>query len=81
MEEHVLDVRGLSCPMPIVKTKKTMDQLQAGNQLVVLATDPGAVADFEAWTKRTGHKLLQAEKVGNEFHFRIEKVGLKAQEG
>ena len=75
MSEQVLDVRGMSCPMPIVKTKKAIDQLESGNHLLVLTTDPGSVADFEAWTKRTGHKLLLTEQAGNEFHFRIEKVG------
>ncbi|AUW92763.1 MAG: sulfurtransferase TusA family protein [Sulfobacillus thermosulfidooxidans] len=72
--EQVVDVRGLSCPMPIIKTKKAMDQIQPGDALVVLATDPGAVADFQAYARRTGHKLLQAEQVEKEFHFKLEKV-------
>ena len=78
--EQTLDLRGLSCPMPIVKTKKAIDQIEGGAQLFILATDPGSVADFQAWTKRTGHKLLFSEKVGNEFHFRIEKVVAKTEE-
>lgn len=74
MMEQVVDVRGLSCPMPIIRTKKAMDQIEAGDHLVVLATDPGAVADFQAWTRRTGHKLVSSEQVDQEFHFRLEKV-------
>jgi tRNA 2-thiouridine synthesizing protein A len=60
--------------MPIVRTKKAMDQLDNGDSLKVLATDPGAVADFQAWTHRTGHKLLSSEEVNHEFHFLLEKV-------
>ncbi len=81
MPEQVLDVRGLLCPMPIVKTKKAIDQLDAGQTLRILATDPGAVADFHAWTRRTGHKLLESEQVGKEFHFLVEKVVSTAKEG
>ncbi len=72
--EDVLDVRGLSCPMPIVKTKKAVDGLSVAQQLEVLTTDPGSMADFEAWARRTGHKLISAEQVGKEYHFRIEKT-------
>ncbi|HBQ94910.1 MAG: sulfurtransferase TusA family protein [Firmicutes bacterium] len=78
--EQILDLRGLSCPMPIVKTKKAIDQIGDGVQLFIMATDPGSVADFQAWTKRTGHKLLLSEQVGSEFHFRIEKVAAKPKE-
>ncbi|MCY0885322.1 MAG: sulfurtransferase TusA family protein [Firmicutes bacterium] len=74
MAEQVLDVRGLSCPMPIVRTKKAIDALAVGDTLKVLATDPGSVADFKAWTARTGHKLLAIDEVPGEYHFTIEKV-------
>ncbi len=72
--ENVLDVRGLSCPMPIVKTKKALNELAIDTRLEVLTTDPGSVADFEAWTRRTGHKLISSEHVGSEYHFLIEKA-------
>ena len=71
--EQALDLRGLACPLPILRTKKAIDQLAAGDVLVVTATDPGAVADFKAWTDRTGHILLSSEAHGGEFHFRIQK--------
>lgn len=73
--EHILDVRGLACPMPIVRTKKAIDQIAVGDDLVVTSTDPGSVADFKAWTNRTGHTLLSSEKVGGEYRFRIKKHG------
>jgi len=61
-----LDARGLNCPLPILRTKKALTDLQAGQVLKVLATDPGAVKDFQTFSKQTGHELLshaEAEKV------------------
>src|SRR5699024_3364047 len=56
---HVtLDAKGLSCPMPIVQTKKTMTSLKAGQVLEVQATDPGSEADIKAWAESTGHQYL-----------------------
>ena len=51
MAMHKLDVRGAKCPMPIVKAKKQLDQLVAGDVLEVIATDPGSVKDFQGWAK------------------------------
>ena len=73
--EHTLDVRGLACPMPIVRTKKAIDQIAVGDELVVTATDPGSVPDFKAWTQRTGHTLVSAEEANGEYRFRIQKQG------
>lgn len=53
-----LDCKGLSCPMPIVRTKKAIDQMEPGQVLEVLATDPGSVADVKGWASRTGHQFL-----------------------
>ena len=53
-----LDARGLSCPLPILKTKKTLNELASGQVLKVVATDPGSVKDFAAWSKSTGHALV-----------------------
>jgi tRNA 2-thiouridine synthesizing protein A len=61
-----LDARGLNCPLPILRTKKALTDLQAGQVLKVLATDPGAVKDFQTFSKQTGHELLshaEADKV------------------
>jgi len=56
---QVVDARGLSCPMPIVKTAQAMKTVTQGDLLEVLATDPGAVADFAAWSRSTGNELVE----------------------
>lgn len=56
--DFVLNAQGLSCPMPIVKTKKSMNELQPGQVMEVQATDPGSRADIQAWAKSTGHQYL-----------------------
>jgi rhodanese-related sulfurtransferase/TusA-related sulfurtransferase len=61
----VLDAKGLACPMPIVKTKKTMNSLEAGQVLEVLATDKGSKADLKAWAQSTGHQYLGTIEEGN----------------
>ncbi|WP_337134233.1 sulfurtransferase TusA family protein [Priestia megaterium] len=58
----VLDAKGLACPMPIVKTKKAMNELEAGQVLEIHATDKGAKNDLAAWAKSGGHELLQTEE-------------------
>jgi tRNA 2-thiouridine synthesizing protein A len=55
-----LDARGLKCPMPIVKTAQAIKTITPGDVLEVLATDPGAVADFAAWSRSTGHQLVES---------------------
>ncbi|WP_413377243.1 sulfurtransferase TusA family protein [Alkalihalobacillus sp. 1P02AB] len=69
----VLDVKGMACPLPIVKTKKEMKALHVGDILEVQATDQGALKDFEAWAKATGHELLQTKEDGGVFTFYIKK--------
>ncbi len=66
-----LDCSGLSCPMPILKTKKAIDSLQVGQVLKMIATDPGSLPDIEAWTEKTGHQLVAHEKEGDKFTFYI----------
>lgn len=51
MEEKILDARGLKCPMPIVKAKKALTEITAGQVLKIIATDPGSVLDFQGWAK------------------------------
>jgi len=69
-----LDNSGLSCPMPIIKTKKAMDGMKAGEILKMVATDPGSVSDIQAWVKKTGQELLGQETEGEKFVFYIRKV-------
>lgn len=75
MIDQVLDCSGLACPLPIFKTKKAVDALQAGQVLQMISTDPGSASDMEAWTRKTGHRLLKSELQGNKYIFYIEKVG------
>lgn len=69
----VLDAKGMACPMPIVKTKKEMKDLNIGDILEVQATDQGALKDFEAWAKSTGHELLDSKEEGSVLTFYIKK--------
>ncbi|MED3850981.1 sulfurtransferase TusA family protein [Priestia megaterium] len=68
----ILDAKGLACPMPIVKTKKAMNELEAGQVLEIHATDKGAKNDLTAWAKSGGHELLQTEE-GDILKFWIKK--------
>ena len=70
-----LDCRGMSCPIPILKTKKMIDTMAAGQVLKLLATDPGAVNDVNAWTRRTKNELVDSEidNDNREFAFYLRK--------
>lgn len=68
-----LDAIGLKCPLPILKCKKALSQLNTGEILKILATDKGAVKDFSAFCKQTGHELLQQTKVEDIYIFFIKK--------
>ena len=64
-----LDARGLNCPLPILKTKKALADMTSGQVLRVLATDPGSVRDFQAFSRQTGNVLLQQSEADKEFTF------------
>lgn len=68
-----LDTRGLRCPLPILRCKKGIAEIEGGQVLKVLATDPGAVKDFQAFCKQTGHELLSLEEQDQEFTFYLRK--------
>ncbi len=68
-----LDARGLNCPLPILRTKKSLSDMTSGQVLKILATDPGAVKDFQAFSKQTGNELLASETANNEFVFFMKK--------
>ena len=73
-----VDARGLNCPLPILKAKKALTDMQSGEVLKVLATDPGSVRDFQAFAKQTGNTLLEHVQLEKEFTFYLQrKVGLK----
>ena len=71
--DQELDARGLNCPLPILRAKKTLSAMDAGQILKIMATDPGSVKDFEAFAKQTGNELLDSSEVGGEFHFKLKK--------
>jgi len=62
-----LDARGLNCPLPILKTKKALAELGAGETLKVISTDPGSVRDFQAFARQTGHELVEQTSGTSEF--------------
>ncbi len=66
--DRELDARGLNCPLPILKAKKALADLQSGQTLRVMATDPGSVRDFQAFAKQTGNELLEQQTIGLEFY-------------
>ena len=73
MADKTLDAKGLNCPLPILRAKKALNELAAGNTLEILATDPGAVADFQAFCRTTGNELMESGQTGNTYRFVIKK--------
>jgi len=67
--DRELDVKGLNCPLPILRTKKTLSEMTSGQVLHVLATDPGAVKDFQAFARQTGNQLLANAEADQVFEF------------
>jgi tRNA 2-thiouridine synthesizing protein A len=68
-----LDARGLSCPLPILKTKKSLNELASGQVLKIVATDPGSVKDMQAFASQTGHVLISSTEADNTFTFLMRK--------
>jgi len=71
--DRELDARGLNCPLPILRTKKSLNDMLSGQVIRVLATDPGSVRDFQAFSRQTGNDLLASEAAGGEFVFYLRK--------
>jgi len=71
--DQELDARGLNCPLPILRAKKTLNGMAAGEVLKIVSTDPGSVKDFEAFATQTGNELLSSSEEGGEFHFMMKK--------
>jgi tRNA 2-thiouridine synthesizing protein A len=68
-----LDARGLNCPLPILRCKKALTDMSPGQVLKILATDPGSVKDFQAFSKQTGNELLSSAEERGEFRFYMKK--------
>ena len=74
-QDKTLDCRGSLCPMPVVKTNKALKDLQVGQILEMIATDPGSMPDMEAWARQTRHELLVAQRLENgTYRFLIQKT-------
>jgi len=74
MSNAVLDVKGLNCPLPILKARKALQGVPAGGLLEIHATDPGAVKDFQAFCRSTGNELVTSLQEGAVFKFVIKRV-------
>ena len=68
-----LDVKGLNCPLPILRAKKALGEMTSGQTLRIIATDPGSVKDFAAFAKQTGNELLSSAENNKEFEFYIKR--------
>jgi tRNA 2-thiouridine synthesizing protein A len=68
-----LDTRGLNCPLPILRAKKALTEMSSGQVLRIVATDPGSVKDFQAFSKQTGNELLSHAETNKEFTFLMKK--------
>ena len=69
-----LDTRGLNCPLPILKAKKALADMQSGDLLKVVSTDPGSIRDFKAFARQTGNELMESKEEGGKFQFLIKKA-------
>jgi tRNA 2-thiouridine synthesizing protein A len=74
MADQLLDAKGLNCPLPILKAKKALKEVPAGGTLEILATDPGSVADFQAFCRTTGNELVEHSEEGGVYRFILKKV-------
>jgi len=75
MADQVLDAKGLNCPLPILKAKKALKDVPAGGTLEVQSTDPGSVADFEAFCRTTGNELLESKTEDGVYVYLIKNTG------
>jgi tRNA 2-thiouridine synthesizing protein A len=71
---QTLDARGLNCPLPILRTKKSLNAMQSGDTLKVVATDPGSLKDMVAFCAQTGNTLLESQQSGSDYQFLIRKA-------
>ena len=68
-----MDLKGLSCPMPVIKVSKGIKEVEVGQVIKAVTSDPGSLTDFPAWAKTSGNEIIKSEKDGNEFTFYIER--------
>ena len=74
MADKTIDTKGQNCPIPILKAKKAIGEVGIGGTLEVLATDPGAFADFQAFSRTTGHEIVEQTEAGGVYRFLIKRA-------
>jgi TusA-related sulfurtransferase len=72
--DKILDLKGLACPMPVVKVSKGIKEIEVGQVLRAVTTDPGALTDFPAWANTTGNEIIKTETEGKETSFYIKRT-------
>ncbi len=71
---HELDACGLNCPLPVLRTKKTLDKMASGEVLQIIATDPGSVEDMASLVRQTGHQMLESRQESDRYYFLVKKA-------
>lgn len=71
--DRELDVKGLNCPLPILRTKKALSQMESGQTLRVVATDPGSIKDFQAFARQTGNEMLSSNTSGEVYEYVLKR--------
>ena len=78
MSDHHLDARNILCPLPVIRTQNAVQELQNGDRLIVVCTDPGAMNDIPTWSRINGHKVLDMKNENNLITITIEVAGLES---
>ncbi len=74
MADQTLDAKGLNCPLPILRAKKALKDMATGQTLEIIATDPGSMADFDAFCRTTGNQMLESKQDGKLYTFLIKRT-------
>ncbi len=69
-----IDAKGLACPLPVIRAKKGISSVEIGEVIEVVSTDPGSMADFQAWARSTGHELVSAQQDGSVYTYLIRRT-------
>jgi TusA-related sulfurtransferase len=70
----VMDLKGLACPMPVVKVSKGIKEVEIGEIIEAISTDPGSLTDFPAWARTSGNEILDTQQNGDEIKFTIKRL-------
>ena len=72
--DKVMDLKGLPCPMPIVKIGQEIESVEVGQIIQAITTDPGSLSDFPAWAESSGHEIINTEQTGDEIIFWVKRI-------